>query len=422
MNDQAIRFRIGIFVLASLILLAVLITLFGGFPDFFKTKNTYTFLFDDARGISAGAPVFKSGVKVGQVQSLVLTPKGKVEIVVALDEAYPLRKNDVPTLDRALLGGDSTILLNPDPENGDVAVIAPGAVVPGSIPTDANALIRKTGDLVSPAQEALVEMGKTFAQTNKILERIDKQSFNRLEIVVKKVEGMLDEIQGGVKSAREGLPDVKKTLDEMQDVAKAMKTVIPDARKALQEFQMTAMTYGKLGERADVMLQMYEPKLAKTLDNLEMATTSANKLLSEDNRQNVADILKNTKNASQDFESLAKQGRESMQNLDKALKPLAERGPAIAKNLEEGTDKFNKFLADGRELIQLIGRAEGTVSKLLTDPALYNNLNDSATAVTKILPRLDRVMRDVEIFADKIARHPELLGVGGAVRPASGLK
>ena len=29
---------------------------------------------------------------------------------------------------------------------------------------------------------------------------------------------------------------------------------------------------------------------------------------------------------------------------------------------------------------------------------------------------------DVEIFADKIARHPEALGVGGALRPSNGLK
>jgi phospholipid/cholesterol/gamma-HCH transport system substrate-binding protein len=42
--------------------------------------------------------------------------------------------------------------------------------------------------------------------------------------------------------------------------------------------------------------------------------------------------------------------------------------------------------------------------------------------VTKILPRLDRVLRDMEIFADKLARHPELIGLGGALRPSSGMK
>jgi phospholipid/cholesterol/gamma-HCH transport system substrate-binding protein len=42
--------------------------------------------------------------------------------------------------------------------------------------------------------------------------------------------------------------------------------------------------------------------------------------------------------------------------------------------------------------------------------------------VTQVLPRVDRIMRDVEVFADKIARHPESIGIGGAVRPSAGLK
>ena len=41
---------------------------------------------------------------------------------------------------------------------------------------------------------------------------------------------------------------------------------------------------------------------------------------------------------------------------------------------------------------------------------------------TRIMPRLDRILRDFEVFADKIARHPESIGVGGAVRPSAGLK
>ncbi len=56
MNEQAIRFRIGIFVLASLILLAVMITLFGGFPNYFKHLDTYTIVFKDAQGVAPGPP------------------------------------------------------------------------------------------------------------------------------------------------------------------------------------------------------------------------------------------------------------------------------------------------------------------------------------------------------------------------------
>jgi hypothetical protein len=68
------------------------------------------------------------------------------------------------------------------------------------------------------------------------------------------------------------------------------------------------------------------------------------------------------------------------------------------------------------------GGGGGTIQKFFTDPSLYNNLNLAACQITTIMPRLDRILRDVETFADKIARHPESLGVGGAVRPSAGLK
>jgi hypothetical protein len=35
---------------------------------------------------------------------------------------------------------------------------------------------------------------------------------------------------------------------------------------------------------------------------------------------------------------------------------------------------------------------------------------------------MDQVLRDLSVFADKVARHPEALGLGGVFRPSSGLK
>jgi len=65
-----------------------------------------------------------------------------------------------------------------------------------------------------------------------------------------------------------------------------------------------------------------------------------------------------------------------------------------------------------------IARAEQVQGKELS----YNNLNDAASMLTHSLPRIDRILHDFEVFADKIARHPESLGVGGAIRPSAGLK
>src|SRR5205807_2046870 len=101
---------------------------------------------------------------------------------------------------------------------------------------------------------------------------------------------------------------------------------------------------------------------------------------------------------------------------------FGEKSPVWFKSLDESSENLNRVLRDLRELIQVVARNDGTVQRLLSDPSLYNNLNDSALMTAKILPRLDRVMRDMEIFADKLARHPELLGISGALRPSTGIK
>src|SRR4029077_3018291 len=103
-------------------------------------------------------------------------------------------------------------------------------------------------------------------------------------------------------------------------------------------------------------------------------------------------------------------------------KPMAERSQGIMRNLDESAEKLNGVLGDVRDLFRGFARGDGTLQRLLSDPSLYNHLNEAACLITRSLPRLDRILGDLEVFADKLARHPEAIGLGGVVRPGSGLK
>jgi phospholipid/cholesterol/gamma-HCH transport system substrate-binding protein len=50
------------------------------------------------------------------------------------------------------------------------------------------------------------------------------------------------------------------------------------------------------------------------------------------------------------------------------------------------------------------------------------NLNRSAESASMLLRNLEPVIRDLRVFSDKVARHPELIGVSGALKGSSGLK
>ena len=87
-------------------------------------------------------------------------------------------------------------------------------------------------------------------------------------------------------------------------------------------------------------------------------------------------------------------------------------------------EQVNKAVADLRGVLGGFNTpgGGGRVQKALTDPALYNNLNDTVINVARLTVRLDKVARDLEVFSDKIARRPETLGVSGVVKPNTGLK
>jgi len=109
-------------------------------------------------------------------------------------------------------------------------------------------------------------------------------------------------------------------------------------------------------------------------------------------------------------------------DLQKVAKPVGDRSDRILRNLDESLGKLNQTMGDVQALMRAVDKADGTIRRLLTDPSLYNNLDNAALLVTRLVPRLDRILKDVEVFADKLARHPESIGLGGVVRPGSGLK
>ena len=219
--------------------------------------------------------------------------------------------------------------------------------------------------------------------------------------------------------------------------------LIPEFGKTNDEIQLLARNWTKVGERLDVLIRTNEDKIVKAIERTEEAFRRVNEIFSDENQKNIRDTLKNVRVSSDRFDAIAKNTDELLKDsrltlktfndslvkvdqvipdLQKATKPLGERGESIIKNLDEGSDKLNRTLGDLRDILQAVSRGDGTVQKLLTDPSLYNNINETSVGLSRIMPRMDRILRDVEIFADKLARHPELIGIGGALRPSSGLK
>ena len=439
MNEQNMRFRIGVFVLSSLILLAALVMLFGRWPTLFKRPDHYVIIFQNAPGVEEGTPVRRSGVRIGQVLKVELDDAtGRVRAIIDIDRPHPLYETDQAVLVHGILSGDTSIdfaparMIAPDTEP---VRLQPGAELIGGVQADVPMLLNQTSAMVPTAQQALDEIRATLKRYEKVAPLV--------EDALKQYTELGKALNAAAPDFRDTLKNVKDAVPEFRALVKTAQGLEPDLRKTNEEVQVAIRNWGRVGERVNVLLESNETKLTETVDRVNQAAGRALALLSDENQKNINETLrnfsatsKNLDSLSRNFDDFLKEARQSakqidetiklteqvMANLQKATKPIADRSENLMKNLEELTDGLNKTLVETRDLLRIYSQADGTLNRLLTDPSLFNNVNDTVLLINRSLPRLDLILEDIQVFSDKLARHPELLGLGGAVRGSAGLK
>ena len=115
-------------------------------------------------------------------------------------------------------------------------------------------------------------------------------------------------------------------------------------------------------------------------------------------------------------------GEQEIELVNQVLRtPYLSIGPMIER-LERGSENLELLLAQVYAFSQALNSQEGTVGRLIRDPQLYENLNKAVANIEQVSRDLKPVVRDVRVFSDKIARHPELLGVRGALEQTTGTK
>jgi phospholipid/cholesterol/gamma-HCH transport system substrate-binding protein len=466
-TERNLRWRLGIFVLIMLVLAGALIILFGSAPTLFKRTTTYTILFDDAPNVSVGTPVRRSGVRIGEVREVKLDDTiGKVKVVIGIDPGNVVRQSDRPTLvSSGILGGDANIDFIPEKQVAggpppDLTPVPPGSELIGFRQATVSTVLDQAQGLTPKAEKTLDDISKALKELKEMKPLIEdtlkayRDLAREAQPLVPELKKTNDEIQGLVRDLRPLAPELRKTNDQIQGLARDLRPVIPEVRKTNEELQKTLPvvrdTFKQVGDLANDARPLV-PELRETnkqaqaalkeiaetarsanvvakrldewtqnggritllIDRITDAAGRVNDVLSDENRRSIAKTLKNTEQASIHFPDIARNLSHVLEDLSNTTGPLRERGPTIIRNLDQSLDKLNSTLADVQQVVRSVGNSEGTVMKLLADPSLYNRLDEILCGLSKQIPKIDRIVSDAGTFADRIARHPELLGVRG---------
>ena len=327
--------------------------------------------------------------------------------------------------------------------------------------------LEKTGsevrDLVRTAKAAVPQIERT-AREYELLGKEARAALPRIQNTADEFGFLAADIRAAIpevmktnaavrdlaRSFNDAVPTIERAVDEVGGLAADARKVVPKVSGVLDDFGSTTRGAGKLIEEFDVFWQKNRDSVESSVKNLERTLQQTANVLSDDNVRKINRTITNTAKASDDFPKISKNiddlstlGKKTLQDfqpllkqldtaladfsklaksfdttlasVDKIVNPLGAKSDRIVGNID-------KITTDFAALMESLDRSNGTLKKILTDPSLYNDIDAAVLNAAKLIPRLEQILKDFTVFSDKLARHPELLGVRGAVAPSSGLK
>lgn len=153
----------------------------------------------------------------------------------------------------------------------------------------------------------------------------------------------------------------------------------------------------------DVLSKDNEGSLKQTLRNLSSLAVELNSFLSE-NRGGLGDTFRN---ASRAVEDAGLRMREVADNINKAV---AEYGALAGENregvkrnmkkLEDLLDEIGKAVDRLNESLEKVRKSEGSLGKLVNDPALYDEVEGAVAEVRKVAGPVSSIRAGVELRGD----------------------
>jgi phospholipid/cholesterol/gamma-HCH transport system substrate-binding protein len=360
MDERKLQFRVGLLVVVALAVGSVLVIRFGDLQRSWRKQYEISIRFDSAAGLYPSAPVLLNGVVVGAVRQVVLDGKeGGVIVAVQIRDDVRIRDDSLPMIARSLLGETAIEFARGASDD----FLQPGDVIVGQGAPDPMVAVQRLEARASAALEVLGETGAEWRQVAANLNTLMDTHRGNFDVVV--------------EQAAEALHQLTITLQTTHKLVAATNKIVadPESQRALHE-TLTAM-----------------PELVRETRQTIVATRTA-----------IDNINRN------------------LVNLAEVTEPISKRGDLMVAKLDSSLGNLDALLGEMNRFAKLVNSEDGTLQKFAGDPSLYENLDRSSQSLAVLLKNLEPIVKDLREFSDKIARNPEVLGVGGALRPSAGLK
>jgi phospholipid/cholesterol/gamma-HCH transport system substrate-binding protein len=345
-------------VLAAALITAFLVARFGDLP--LPGGGTYTIYvrFPRAPGVTQGSPVRMSGVQIGRVTSLELLQPTGVRVVAEIDRNRTILDSDACWITSASVLGDSVLEFVPPDRIPPTAKPLEGGteIINGRVAANPLEALTQIEPALQTAMVAVRDAGNEVVTTARSLNNTITNNQDQLPRIAQKTERALDQFTTAMTNIN-SLVDDEQTRQEMRQMMRDFPQLVRDAHITLD-------------------------KANSAFDSMHAASDRANRNLA---------------------------------NLENFTRPLGERGPQLVDNLDGSLANINELLEQLVTFTDNLNSREGSLGRLLNDPALYFRLERTLANAEEITAGIKPILSDIRVFSDKIARDPRQLGLKGAL-------
>ncbi len=382
MDEKVLQFRVGVVVIAAVIITVFLVFVFGEGKRIIQGQYTIYMRFSQAPGVTVDTPVRKSGVLIGRVTKVDLDDKDNSVLLTArIDSNRKILRQEVCRIAPASFLGDAII-----------EFVLPGA--------------------------------------NEMFASLDENKDGRLDEREKAKAN--ESIQDGEYTA-EGIvaSNPLMALGNMED---DIRQAIRNIESAFQRVDMLAFNMNKsIGDGEQLQRVVQKSEIA--LDTITLAMTNVNDFvadpelktslkrtlnefpkLSDEFRATLADI----RGASAGVQRMSQRAEQNLANLENFTKPLGERGEELIDSVENSLGNLDELLEQLVSFGASVNESQGTLGMLLRDRQLYDRLDRAAANVEDITRRIRPVIDNVRVASDKVARDPSVIIKGPFARDRIG--
>ncbi len=368
MEDRVMQWRIGMVVLFATLATTVLTLAFAQKDSFFSLRRLWrpdyrvAIRFPEAPGVTDASPVRKSGILIGRVVKVELLDEGAALVTAEIDRDRRLFNDEVCRINRTLFGDSVLEFVKLRDWKGAKQEIDVSLMQDGIVAPDP---IQVVGNLEENLSNAISSVGSTSDQIGGFINKLDYIMGTDEEIEDRKVK--MAKIIDKTAATAEAITRLADTANELIGdpvVREELKATLQQMPELMQE---TRMAIGRMNQSMDLV--------DKNLTNVQEFTSI-----------------------------LGKQGGETLIRLN------------------ESVDKLDRLMSEALVFSQSLNDSKGTIGQLVHNPELYHSVNRAVKNIEELTQDLRPIVSDARIFSDRIARHPELLGVRGAIKPEDGTK